>query len=342
MNELTCLKSPISVNFEVSPVCDLACEFCFNAEIECKKQDHPPLKQATSILDKLAEAEVFEVRMFGGEFFVYPYWQEVLEYADSLDFFLSFVSNGTHIDTKVAKKLLTHRIIGGAISLHGTKEIHERITGVARSFKAAVNGMRVCIENGIGISALYTLTRGNYRSIFDTCQWLKANRIEIDEINVGRLTPYGRAKSDWKQVKLSLCDYLSVFPQLERIRNELGILASFGDAFPLCLLPAKYHDYVIGCWQGTGFGHIDHQGNVRSCSIAKGSYGNVLEVPLTEIWTKRLAHFRALKWLPVKCQECDNFCGGGCSASCYGGGMYAPDEFIRQNKGDNYEQRICV
>jgi len=330
MNELSCLKSPISVNFEVSPVCDLACEFCFNSEMECKKLIHPPLKQARSILDKLSEAEVFEIRLFGGEIFVYPHWQEVLEYADALDFFLSFVSNGTHINTKIAKKLLAHRVINGAISLHGTKEIHEDITKIIGSFEAAISGIRACIENGIGISILYTLTKNNYKSVFDTCRWLKENNIEIDEINVGRLTPYGRAKSDWNQVKLSLHDYLSVFPQLEKIRNRLGILASFGDAFPLCLLSDQYHDYVVGCWQGTGFGHIDHQGNVRSCSIAKGSYGNILETSLTKIWTERLIHFRSLKWLPVKCQECESFCGGGCSASCYDGGMYAPDEFIQQ------------
>jgi len=294
-----------------------------------------------SILDKLAEAEVFEIRLFGGEFFVYPYWREVLEYADKLDFFLSFVSNGTHINAEVAQKLATHRVIGGAISLHGTKEIHESITKVAGSFNAAINGTRACVENGIGISILYTLTQGNHHSVFDTCRWLKESGIEIDDINVGRLTPYGRAKSDWEQVKLSLHDYLSVFPQLERIRNELGILASFGDAFPLCLLPDKYHEYVIGCWQGTGFGHIDHLGNVRSCSIAKGTYGNILETQLTEIWVERLAHFRSLKWLPTKCQECDNFCGGGCSASFYDGGMYSPDEFIQKRKGGDRERQVC-
>ena len=78
-----------------------------------------------------------------------------------------------------------------------------------------------------------------------------------------------------------------------------------------------------------GFAHIDHMGNVRSCSIARGSYGNILETPLTEIWVERLAHFRSLKWLPKKCQECEDFCGGGCTASCYDGGMYCPDEFIQ-------------
>jgi len=106
MNELVSLKSPISVNFEVTPVCDLACEFCFNAEMECRKLSHSPLKRVMSILDKLAEAEVFEVRLFGGEFFVYPYWRETLEYADGLNFFLSFVSNGTQVNEKVAQELV--------------------------------------------------------------------------------------------------------------------------------------------------------------------------------------------------------------------------------------------
>lgn len=83
-------------------------------------------------------------------------------------------------------------------------------------------------------------------------------------------------------------------------------------------------------------------GNVGSCTITKGSYGNILETPLTEIWANGLTHFRSLKWLPKKCQECDIFCGGGCSASCYGNKMYAPDEFILQNERGGHEQRICA
>ena len=328
MNELVTLKSPFSVNFEVTPACDLSCRFCFNAEMGCDNKNHPPISQVTAILEELARAEVFEVRLFGGEFFIYPQWRKVIEIADSMDFFLSFVSNGTRIDRKVVQKMKQHRIKNGAISLHGTKSIHEDITQVQGSFESALHGIQSCLDGGLGISILYTLTRENLSFVFETCKWLKANGMNVDEINISRLTPYGRAKSDWEKNKLSLDDYLDVFPQIEQIREELNILANLGDAFPLCLLPKKYHEFVIGCWQGTGFGHIDHMGNVRSCSIAKGSYGNILKTPLTEIWTKKLAHFRSLKWLPRKCHNCDNFCGGGCSASRYDGGMYAPDEFI--------------
>ncbi len=233
MNELVTLKAPLSVNLEVSPICDLNCHFCFNAETECKKSRHPSFKQVKVILDELAKAEVFEIRMFGGEFFIYPHWQEVLEYADSLDFFLSFVSNGTHINATIVHKLLSHRINCGAISLHGTQKVHEQITGISGSFEKAVKGIQSCLDCGLGISILYTLTKDNLQFVFETCRWLKDNGVNVDEINVGRLAPYGKAKSDWERNKLSLNDYLSIFPQLQRIRNELGMIANFGDAFPL-------------------------------------------------------------------------------------------------------------
>lgn len=334
MNKLVSLKSPLSVNFEVTPACDLSCIFCFNADTECTDREHPSLEQVTAILKKLAEAEVFEVRLFGGEFFTYPHWEDVVEIADSMDFFLSFVSNGTHIDEKVVKKLRQHRISCGAISLHGTKDVHEAITQVSGSFEAALRGIKACLDGGIGISILYTLTRENLPILFETCQWLQKKGLGIDELNVSRLTPYGSAKSDWEKSRISFKQYMGVFSQLARIRKELGILASLGDAFPLCTLPKEYHEFVVGCWQGTGFGHIDHQGNVRPCSIAKGSYGNILQTPLTKIWIEKLEHFRSLKWLPKKCQECENFCGGGCSASRFEGGMYAPDEFITETGED--------
>lgn len=327
-NQLVSLKSPLSVNFEVTPYCDLRCVFCFNATEECRQLAHPSLEHIKAILNALLEAEVFEVRLFGGEFFTHPNWQEIVEYADSLDFFLSFVSNGIHLTTDVVQKLKQHRIIHGAISLHGTKEIYELITCVPGSFNSTVKGIKTCLAESIGISILYTLTRQNFLKIFETVVWLKNHGIEIDEINVGRLTPYGRARSDWDAVKLSFNDYLMVFPQLLQIRDDLGLIANFGDAFPICLLPKEFQEFVVGCWQGTGFAHINYLGDVRSCSIARGSYGNILQTPLTEIWQKELQHFRSLDWLPKKCQICETFCGGGCSASCYEGGMYAPDEFI--------------
>jgi len=326
-NELISLKSPISVNLELTPVCNLSCVMCFTSS--CSNLKHPSLDQLKAIVDELHRAEVFEIRLFGGEFLTYPYWREILAYIKARDFFISFVSNGTLITTETAKELYQNGISGGAISLHGPKRIHESITRSKNSFERVIKGIRNCFKENISVSILYTLTRENLDSIFETMDLLKTKYdLPIQEFNLGRLCPYGNAKHEWDNKKLSLNDYLSTFPVLKKIREEFHIQASMGDAFPMCLIPEEYQEYVIGCWQGTGFGHIDSGGNVKSCSIIAGSYGNLLTTPLTEIWTKNLEKFRSLDWLPEKCQTCENFCGGGCSASRLGSALYAPDEFL--------------
>lgn len=115
---------------------------------------------------------------------------------------------------------------------------------------------------------------------------------------------------------------------MREIHGDFGIQARMGDAFPLCLLPHDDWGLVTGCWQGTGFGQISYTGDVKSCSILGGSYGNVFETPMVDIWTERLRTMRSLTHLPLQCRLCPHFCGGGCSASRFGASAYAPDEFI--------------
>ena len=73
MNELRTIKAPITVNYEVTPACNLYCAFCYK-ESGCTLV-HPPLNQVFEILNRLCEAEVFELGLFGGEFFFYPHWR---------------------------------------------------------------------------------------------------------------------------------------------------------------------------------------------------------------------------------------------------------------------------
>lgn len=69
---------------------------------------------------------------------------------------------------------------------------------------------------------------------------------------------------------------------------------------------------------------------MRACTILPGSYGNILETPLTEIWSERLREVRRLEHLPLRCKLCPFFCGGGCSASRKGATHCAADEYIPQ------------
>jgi radical SAM protein with 4Fe4S-binding SPASM domain len=283
------------------------------------------------VVDALARAEVFEVRFFGGEFFTYPQWPAVVEYAFKQGMFMSFVSNGTLLTPKAADTLLKFGITTGTISIHGPENIHDLITRKPGSFQRAVRGLRACLDAGLKITVLTTLTRRNKDRLSEMMISLSEQVLITESFSYGvsRLCPFGRGREDWENTKLSLQDYLIIFPVLEQIASQYGIATAFGDAFPLCLLDAKYHYLVQGCWQGTGFGHISWNGEVRGCATADGTYGNLLKVPLEQIWQgQAMTEFRQLKWLPVGCQTCSDFCGGGCSASRPSDKMYAPDEFL--------------
>ncbi len=328
MNRLEKLKSPLSVNLEITPRCNLSCFMCFASR--CGEAQDPDLENLKRIIDELSKAEVFEVKLFGGEFMVYPHWREVVEYLVERDFFLTFVSNGTLFDQQSARFLLRHSTLGGGVSIHGTPEIHDSVTQVSGSYRMAIDGIRACLGEGLQISILYTLNRLNVHSILETAELLLEEGVLLpnSQFTLGRLCPYGQTKEEWQKTRLTFSDYLEVFATIEALDSQLPIEVSFGDAFPLCKLPKRYHKYVAGCWQGTGFAHIDCRGGVKACAILPGTIGNLLEEPLTEIWEKRLTEFRILSWLPQKCRTCENFCGGGCSASNIDSEIYGPDEFI--------------
>lgn len=165
--------------------------------------------------------------------------------------------------------------------------------------------------------------------------WLHENQVPITEIDVGRLCPSGEAVDDWEDQHLTLEDYYQLFAIMREIKESTGINVYMGDAFPLCLLPVRDWNLVTGCWQGTGFGHVATNGDVKSCSILQGVYGNLLQTPLRQIWTDALSQMRKLDYLPRQCRYCPHFCGGGCSATRANVSHYAPDQFIPSPEEEN-------
>jgi len=334
MNKLIQLKAPISVNFETTQVCNLHCSFCFSNSATYHHKN-PPLERVKRVIDALAEAEVFEIRWFGGEFMALKGWEEIVAHAFAKGFFMAFVSNGTLMTRDSAKTLARYGITGGAMSVHGPEAIHDQVVGAPGAFCKTIEGIRNCWEENIGITVLFTPTQINFRSLYDLARWLKTNNVPVTEIGVGRLCPSGEAIKDWNKRRLTLNDYKYLFKVMRKVYQDFGIHVYMGDAFPLCVLPYNDWQLVTGCWQGTGFAQVSYTGGIKSCSILADSYGNILEKPLIDIWTESLQTMRSLKHLPYQCRLCPHFCGGGCSASRFTNKLYGPDEFIPTPEEEN-------
>lgn len=346
-NELVKLRAPLSVNLEVTEKCNLSCGFCFNAApkyTQLMKEGeaiHPPPAYADKqagrrdrlyrILDRLAEAEVLEVRFFGGEFTVFKYWRDVLRYARSKDFFISFVSNAYLITEADAQLLSECGVRECTVSIHGSEDIHDEVVGKRGSFTRAMKAISFLEQKGIIVSIAYTPNVTNLEHVYGFVRLLS-------ESYGVKHSATNRLFSDDRYQNLTHADYMELLVQIEKCHREMGVNISLGDSFPRCKVPLRYWPYLSYCSQGVAFAQVDFNGNIKHCSAISQPLGNVLETPVSELWDSQLAGMRRLDHLPRSCKICPIFCGGGCTASRGVDNKFVPDEFLRLPENENFFQ----
>lgn len=342
-NSLTQLTAPVSVNFEITDKCNLSCSFCFNASPEYQgqfaKERVIPILEAGEgetvrknsslvrlqrmrvILDRLSDAGVFEIRFFGGEFTVFRYWRELIEYAGEKGFFISFVSNGYLFSDEDIGRLSQCGVTSCSISLHGIESVHDAVVGKNGSYTRAIDTIARLREVGINVSVVYTPCAENSFQIYSFVKELKEH-YGINNFGINRLF------HDERYENLVLTDYLRLLVDIERCYLELGVNISLSDSFPRCVVPVRFWPYLSYCSQGVGFAQVDFNGNIKHCSATSVPLGNILEQNLHDLWNSPLESMRSLMHLPKSCQICPIFCGGGCSASRGVGVQFSPDEFV--------------
>lgn len=349
-NELTSLRSPVSVNLEITERCNLGCTFCFNAEPDYEafmndasaqkklsEQNIARLNKLKQIVNNLKESGVLEVRFFGGEFGVFKPWRELMKYVSDLGFFISFVSNGTVFKKDDFKFLRDCGVRECTISIHGTEEQHDSVVMQRGAFQKAMSSIKSLSDLGISVSVTYTPTKETLGGVSDFVRDLHGNH-GVSNFGVNRLFSSDRYQS------ITLDEYQDLLANIDRLSTELAINIMFLDSFPRCKVPMKYWKYLGYCSQGVGFAQIDFRGNTKHCSAITHSVGNVLMQPLEEIWDKPLSDYRALKHLPLSCKVCPVFCGGGCTASRGVNSQFNSDEFMElagtQRVGKAYRQAV--
>ena len=91
------LSGPVSVYFEITQRCNLACRQCFVSSHPAQPQG---MDMATirGVLEDMQRARVINVRFTGGEPTIRPDWYEVLSYAKELGFVVALNTNGVFAD----------------------------------------------------------------------------------------------------------------------------------------------------------------------------------------------------------------------------------------------------
>jgi MoaA/NifB/PqqE/SkfB family radical SAM enzyme len=144
---------PDLLSINITARCNLRCAMCMQPRTGADGGDSPTLRRGGAeltpdqwrrVVDQAASARpVFYFT--GGEPLLYKGLDQILRHIQSRGLMAAIVTNGTTLSTH-AESLVAAGVQNVTVSLDGPEEVHDRIRGVAGTFRRAIEGIRALQE----------------------------------------------------------------------------------------------------------------------------------------------------------------------------------------------------
>jgi len=295
------LIGPAYAVLELTWACPAFCPGCPGE----KRKHLPPMTaaQCETVLDRLAPA-VEEVRICGGEAVNHPEFRAVVESLERRRMpFILFTAGLWEKPRQVLALLRKSPMLRGiSFSIHGaTEEVHDRFLSY-RSFHEALSLIGQLEKASIPFQTSTVLGEFNRHQVKDIIRMVfeRGSRFHLFRRYIGPVRP---------GISILRKDLAELLSYIVRVKAA-GLPVEVDGCVPHCFFPGSFH-----CNAGMTHCAVDPAGNVKACSFAGETYGNLLETSLRRIWSGS----RLRKWVsrvPVKCSDCAalSSCRGGCRA----------------------------
>ncbi|HEY3452571.1 MAG TPA: radical SAM protein [Myxococcales bacterium] len=328
-NTLAPLAVPEVVGWETTLRCNMRCRHCGSTAGAARKQELSR-REALALCRQFADLGIGRVVLTGGETLLRTDWQDILQALFASGIQVGLLTNGWALNARVVKQLA--KIADGgfhvAVSIDGTREVHDDIRCLKGSFDRALSGAKMVKAAGIPAAIITTVSHANLHTLPELGEIL-LRELEPYCWQIQITTPFGRAR-EHGDLNLSPVEYAQVATFVSRFRRKvkgtpmqvypgdcLGYLSSIESGM-------RGEDSWQGCQAGLRLAGIQSNGNVKAClSIIDDAFieGNVLEEGLERIWNRpgAFAFTRQFKKSKLRgdCRTCTvaEVCRGGCSAS---------------------------
>ena len=197
--------------------------------------------------------------------------------------------------------------------MSSNEDLNDRLSGIRGSFRRTINGIRKVIEADFKVAVNMVIMRENLNNIIDTALFIKQLGVNNFCVTKALTPPNNRDCHVISKAELS-----KMFSDAIFIKNQYGINIDSLEHYPLCSLPDQEAVKIFSkrkCSAAKTTCTIGAFGDVRPCSHAPHSYGNLSDENLSEIWLK-MQEWRDGSLVPNFCKtSCNAFpelCGGGC------------------------------
>jgi mycofactocin radical SAM maturase len=304
------LRSPVNLTWEVSLACNLRCSHCLSSSGE-PAVGELSREEALNLVEQLDETQVFQVNFGGGEPFMRPDFEEILDACHNKGIMTCISTNGTLLDEARVARLATSRLVAIQVSMDGaTRETCDAIRGRG-VYDKAIAAIKLLAATSIPTSINTVLTTHNAAEI--PAMYAMARSLGVS-LRVSRFRPSGRGADNWEALRptpaqlIEFSDWLaksgdvrtgdSFFSLTSQERQGLGLNLCGAAKLTCCVGPT---------------------GNMYPCAFLQTERfkaGSLREQSFQEIWDSSAIYdsFRSLRI--HSCEECNRFdqCHGGCPA----------------------------
>ncbi len=283
------LKEPIKLQWKITPLCNLRCKHCYLGDLTINRLSD---EQLLSIADTIANSNIMELTITGGEALTVSCLPQILEKILAKNIKVHIFTNGILLADFV-KKLPNYAYkdkLSFEVSVDGDKADHENIRGKG-TFDKTLKGIKKAVSLGYSVSTNTVLSKLNHKSVPNL--FLQLAQLNLKNIQISNLIDSGRASADMKLTEDEHVDFLN---KIKDIVSKKGgadkllyasqsnsFIYSFDGQKDTCLGKEKWK-----CGAGIGRATIDYKGNVYCCPFWEKSYmGSILEDTLPNIWQSK-------------------------------------------------------
>jgi radical SAM protein with 4Fe4S-binding SPASM domain len=330
------------VFWETTTGCNLECIHCRRLAVsrELSRLDLTT-GQSLRFIRSLPETGRPILVFSGGEPLMRPDVFTLAQAATDIDIPIALATNGTPVNTEVARRIKDVGFRRVSISFDGPDPItHDHFRG-AGAFDASVAGFKLLRRQGVSMQINTTVAQHNFRKLDDT--YRLALDLGADALHIFMLVPVGCGASLDPSVMLKPDEYEQALNWIydrslegrihlkatcaphyfrvmrQRAKESGSPMPEFahphknmgpphgahgnghGDAQPNMSAMTK------GCLAGQAVCFVSHTGEVFPCGYLPVSSGNVKEIPFPQIWqeSKVFADLRDDANLEGKCGLCE-------------------------------------
>jgi len=305
------LSAPITVTWEITAACNIACIHCLSSSGRRRPRELTT-QQSLTLVDELAEMQVFQIHFGGGEPFIYPGIWQVLEHCTTRGLVMCVSTNGTLITPERARRLKQFDPLYFQVSLDGgTPQTNDSIRGKG-VFNRALHGLELLAAENHSLTVNSVLTRYSFSEL-DRLYEIAASFNA--KLRVTRLRPSGRGRDVWDQLH----------PTREQYREFTAWLCAHPDVLTA---DSFFHLNAFGnklpgldvCGAATATCCICPEGEVYPCAFFQApefEAGNLHDNTFKDIWHNSALFSFYRDMGGGACSGCGQYsaCHGGCPAT---------------------------